>query len=245
MKNLMRGTIYQLKRDNFFFGCLALSFILLMISIRSFSPGLETIPAMGVNSLMETFLGGDFILYAFMLLTANMVAEAYRSGAMKTIMGRGVAKKKYYLSIVFTVSAAYLLVMLISSIVMDVLAYSRSGLGAVLYPGYYALSIAARVLFVMAYISFAVTMTILTQNAITGVIFALVIPNIPQIVEMALHFLKLNVELDFLKISTYMPSVSAASNDLSSFLLCFVVLGGYLMVSFAAGFGLLKYQDIK
>ena len=245
MKNLMRGTIYQLKRDNFFFGCLALSFILLMISIRSFSPGLETIPAMGVNSLMETFLGGDFILYAFMLLTANMVAEAYRSGAMKTIMGRGVAKKKYYLSIVFTVSAAYLLVMLISGIVMGVLAYSRSGLGTVLYPGYYSLSIAARVLFVMAYISFAVTMTILTQNAITGVIFALVVPNIPQIVEMALHFLKLNVELDFLKISTHMPSVSAASNDLSSFLLCFVVLGGYLMVSFAAGFGLLKYQDIK
>lgn len=245
MKNLMRGTIYQLKRDNFFFGCLALSFILLIISIRSFSPELETIPVMGVSSFMETFFGGDFILYAFMLLTANMVAEAYRSGAMKTIMGRGIAKKKYYLSIVFTISVAYLLVMLISSIVMGVLAYSRSGLGTVLYPGYYALSIAARVLFVMAYISFAVTMTILTQNAITGVIFALVIPNIPQIVEMALHFLKLNVKLDFLKISAHMPSLSAASNDLSSFLLCFVVLSGYLIVSIAAGFGLLKYQDIK
>ena len=245
MKNLIRRYIYQLKKDRFFFGCLALSFIFLMISIRSSSPGPELSPVMGVSSLMGTFLSGDIILYAFMLLTANLVAEAYRSGAMKTIIGRGVAKKRYYLSIVFTISAVYLLVMLISGIVMGVLACSRFGMGTVHYPSYYTLAIVARILFVIAYISFAVTMTILTQNAITGVIFGLVIPNIPQIVEMVLHFLKMNVELDFLKISTHMPSVSAASNDLSSFLPCFAVLSGYLIISIVAGFGLLEHQDIK
>ena len=245
MKNLIRGHMYQLKKDNFLFGCLALSIILLMISIRTFSPELEAGPVMGVSSFMDTFLSGDITLYAFMLLTANLVAEAYRSGAMKTIIGRGIPKKKYYLSIVFTISAVYLLVTLISGIVMGALAYSRSGLGTVPYPGYYALSIAARVLFVIAHISFAVTMTILTKNAITGVIFGLVIPNIPQIVEMALRFLKLNVELDFLKISANMLSVSAASKDLSAFFPCFAVLSGYLVVSIVAGFGLLKRQDIK
>lgn len=81
---------------------------------------------MGVNSFFSSFLSGDIILYAFMLLTANIVAEAYRSGAMKTIIGRGVAKKTYYLSIVFTISAVYLLVMLISGIVMGMYAYNRS-----------------------------------------------------------------------------------------------------------------------
>ena len=164
---------------------------------------------------------------------------------MKTIIGRGIAKKKYYLSIVFTISAVYLLVMLISSIVMGVLSYSRFGMGTVHYPSYYTLAIVVRILFVIAYISFAVTMTILTQNAITGVIFGLVIPNIPQIVEMVLRFLKMNVELDFLKISTHMPSVFEASNDLSSFLPCFAVLSGYLIISIVAGFGLLEHQDIK
>lgn len=68
--------------------------------------------------------------------------------------------------------------MLISGIVM----------GTMLYPGYYALSVVARILFVMAHISFAVTMTILTRNVITGVLFALVIPNIPQMLEMVLDF---------------------------------------------------------
>lgn len=245
MKNLIGGHIYQLKKDNFFFGCLALSFIFLIVSIRFLSPESESSPVMGVDSLINTFLSGDIILYAFMLLTANMVAEAYRSGAIKNIIGRGISKKQYYLSIVFTISAAYLLVMLISSIITGVLACSRFGMGTILYPGYYVLSIIARILFVMAHISFAVTMTILTRNAITGVIFGLVIPNIPRILEMILGFLKIDISLDFLKISTHMPSVYAASNDLSSFLPCFVLLCVYLILSIVVGFRLLKCQDIK
>ena len=90
---------------------------------------------------------------------ANMVAEAYRSGAMKNIIGRGIAKKQYYLSIVFTVSAAYMLVMLIGGVIAGVLAGNRFGMGAISYPGYYALSVIARILFAMAHISFALTMT--------------------------------------------------------------------------------------
>ncbi|OUN22211.1 hypothetical protein [Pseudoflavonifractor sp. An85] len=245
MKNLIRGHLYQLKKDYFFFGCLALSFIFLIISIRISSLEAEFSPVTGVDSLIGTFLGGDIILYAFMLLTANMVAEAYHSGVMKTIIGRGVAKNKYYLSIVFTISTLYVLVMLISGIVTGALASSRFGMGTVLYPGYYVLSIIARILFVMAHISFAITMTTLTRNAITGVIFGLVIPNVPQILEKIFGFFKVNLDLDFFKISTHMPSVYAASNDLSSFLLCFVVLSGYLILSVVTGFRLLKYQDIK
>ena len=242
MKNLIRGHIYQLKKDNFFFGCLALGVIFLIVSIRFPSLGLES---SGIDSLFGTFLGGDIVLYAFMLLTANMIAEAYRSGVIKNIVWRSISKKPYYLSIVFTISAAYLLVMLISGIIMGVLAGSKFGMGAILYPSYYALSIIARILFAMAYISFAVTMTILTRNAITGVVFGLVIPNIPQILEMVLDFLRIHIDLDFFKISTHMPSVYAASNDLSSFLPCFVVLCGYLILSVLTGFNLLKHQDIK
>lgn len=190
-------------------------------------------------------MGGDTILYAFMLLTANIVAETYRSGVMKNIVGRGIAKKQYYLSIVLTVSTAYVLVMLIGGIVMAALAGSQYGMGTISYPGYYALAIIARILFAVAHISFAVTMTVLTRNVITGVALALVIPNIPQILEMALGFFKIQLSLDFLKISAHMPSVYAASNDLSSFVPCFLVLCGYLIVSIFAGFMLLKYQDIK
>lgn len=128
---------------------------------------------------------------------------------------------------------------------MGVIAGSRFGMGTISYPAYYVLSIIARILFVMAHISFAVTMTILTRNAIMGVVFGLVIPNIPQILEMVFGFLKIHIGFDFLKISTHMPSVYAASNDLSSFLPCFVVLYGYLILSVFTGFRLLKYQDIK
>lgn len=245
MKNLIHGHIYQLKKDTFFFGCLAASLIFLIVTIRFSSFVMELSPVMGVESLIGTFLDGDIILYAFMLLTANMLAEAYRSGVMKNIIGRGISKKQYYLSIVFTISAAYLLVMLINGVIMGILAYSRAGMGTIVYPGYYALSVIARILFVMAHISFAVTMTILTRNAITGVIFGLVIPNIPRILEMVFGFLKIHISLDFLKISTHMPSVYAASNDLSSFLPCFIVLCVYLIIAIFAGFRLLKHQDIK
>lgn len=197
MKNLIRGHIYQLKKDNFFFGCLALSIILLIISIRFSTFVTESSPTLGVESLINTFLGGDTVLYAFMLLTSNIVAETYRSGVMKNIIGRGIAKKKYYLSIVFTISAVYLLIMLVSGIVMGFLAFSKFGIGTLSYPVYYALSIIARILFVMAHISFAVTMTVLTKNVISGVILGLVIPNIPRILEMVLSFLRINIELDF------------------------------------------------
>lgn len=241
MNNLIRGHIYQLKKENLFFGCLAVSIIFLVISIRFSSHLSES----GPEGLMNTFLGGDIILYAFMLLTASMIAEAYRSGVMKNIVGRGIPKKQYYLSVVFTIAAIYLLVMLISGIVTGAVVFSRSGMGTVPYPGYYALSIIARILFVAAHISFAVTMTIFTRNAITGVISALLIPNIPKILEMVLGFLKINIDLDFFKISAHMPSVYSASADLSSFVPCFIVTGGYLALSAAAGFRLLKHQDIK
>ena len=164
--------------------------------------------------------------------------------------GRGktvkISNRKHFLNgIIFTISAACVLVMLIGGVIMGGIAASKFGIGSVLYPSYYALSVAARILFVVAYISFALTMTIYTRNAITGFIFGLLIPNIPKILEMVLGFLKFNIDLDFLKISTHMPSIYAASNDLSSFLLCFVVLSDYLILSIVAGFGLMKNQDIK
>ena len=73
---------------------------------------------------------------------------------------------------------------------MAALAGSKYGMGTISYPGYYALSVIARILFAVAHISFAVTMTVLTRNVITGVVFGLVIPNIPQILEMVLDSLK-------------------------------------------------------
>ena len=119
MKNLIRGHIYQLKKDHFFFGCLALSCIFLVVSIRlSLSLASISSPVMGLDGMLNTFFSGDSILYIFMLLTANTVAETYRSGVMKNIIGRGIAKKQYYLSIIFTISAAYLLVMLIGGSVI-------------------------------------------------------------------------------------------------------------------------------
>ena len=246
MKNLIRGHIYQLKKDRFFFGCLALACILLGSSIRlSFSLASTVNPVMGVQGLFDIFLGGDTVLYVFMLLTANIVAETYRSGAIKNIIGRGIAKKQYYLSIVFLVSAAYLLVMLAGSVVMGILVGSKFGMGGVPYPAYYALAVIARILFAIAHISFALTTTIYTKNAITGTVFGFVIPNIPKILEMILGFFRIPIDLGFIKISTYMPSGYSASSDLSSFLPCFAVLCGYLIVSVFAGFRLLNRQDVK
>ena len=112
---------------------------------------------------------------------------------MKNIIGRGIPKTRYYLSIIFTISAACVLVMLIGGVIMGGIAASKFGIGPVLYPSYYALSVAARILFVVAYISFALTMTIYTRNAITGFIFGLLIPNIPKILEMVLAFKNLTL----------------------------------------------------
>lgn len=246
MKNLIRGHIYQLKKDYLFFGCLALSFVLLFVSIRlSLSLASVDNPVTGLEGLLDIFFSGDTVLYVFMLLTANMVAEAYRTGVMKNIFGRGIAKKHYYLSLAFTLTAVYLLVMLAGGMVMGVIAGSRFGMGAIPYLPYHTLSVLAHVLFAMVHISFALTMAIYTRNAITGFVLGLAIPNIPKILEMVLGFLKIQIDLDFIKLSTHMPSVYSASNDLSSFLPCFAVLGGYLIVTVFAGFRLLKYQDIK
>ena len=67
----------------------------------------------------------------------------------------------------------------------------------------------------------------------------------PNILEMILGFLRIPIDLGFIKISTYMLSGYSASNDLSSFLPCFAVLCGYLIVFVFAGLGLLKRQDVK
>lgn len=130
MKNLIRGHIYQLKKDHLFFGCLAISFVLLFVSIRlSLSLASVDNPVTGLEGLFDIFFSGDTVLYVFMLLTANMVAEAYRTGVMKNIFGRGIAKKHYYLSLAFTLTAVYLLVMLAGGMVMGVIAGSRFGMG--------------------------------------------------------------------------------------------------------------------
>lgn len=246
MKSLIHGHIYQLKKDRFFYGCLAISCAFLVGSIRlSLSLASALNPVRGIEGLFDTFLGGDVVLYVFMLLTANTVAEAYRSGAMKNIVGRGIKKKQYYFSIVLTESAVYVLVMLMGGIAMGIIAGSRFGMGAIAHPGYYALAVIARILFTMAHISFALTMTIYTRNVIAGTVFGIVIPNIPRILEMVLGFLKIPADLNFIKISAHMPSVYEASNDLSSFLPCFAVLCGYLILSVFAGFRLFEQQDIK
>lgn len=65
MKNLIRGHIYQLERDFFFFGCLAVGVVYLFMSIRlTLSLASALSPIMGVDGLLDTFLGGDTILYA-------------------------------------------------------------------------------------------------------------------------------------------------------------------------------------
>lgn len=243
MTNLIRGHIYQLKKDRFFYGCLGIGLIFLAVFIRIFLLGFTS--DTGMTSMMQTFLGGDMVLYAFMVLAANIIAEVYRSGAMKNIVGRGISKKNYYLSMVFTISGAYVLVMLVLSILMDVFAMSKYGMGTLEYPAYFALSIVAKILFVMAHISFAVTMAVLTQNVITGAIFGFLVPYIPQAVEMVLGIFKIHISLDFIKLSAHMPSVYEASNQLSTFLPCFLVAGGYLILSFLIGFQRLKGQDIK
>ena len=108
MKNLMRGHIYQLRKDHFFFGCLAISCVFLVISIRlSLTLASAINPVTGIEGLFDIFFSGDTVLYIFMLLTANMVAETYRSGVMKSVIGRGIAKKQYYLSIVVTVTIGH------------------------------------------------------------------------------------------------------------------------------------------
>lgn len=56
---------------------------------------------------------------------------------------------------------------------------------------------------------------------------------------------EITVDLDFIKISTHMPSVYSASNDLCSFLSCFAVLCVYLILAVFASFRILKHQDIK
>ena len=51
--------------------------------------------------------------------------------------------------------------------------------------------------------------------------------------------------VSYTHLDVYKRQVYEASNDLSSFLPCFIVLCGYLIVSICAGFKLWKYQDIK
>lgn len=94
MKNLIRGHIYQLKKDRFFLGCLAFALVFLGISIRVSSFGTGFVSGTGLENMFHTFLNGNVVLYAFMLLTANMIAESYHSGAIKNIVGRGINKKE-------------------------------------------------------------------------------------------------------------------------------------------------------
>ena len=89
-------------------------------------------------------------------------------------------------------------------------------------------------------------MTIYTRNAITGVVFGLVVPNVPKILEMVLGFLKIPVDLDFIKIATHMPSVYEASSDLSSFLpfCCVVWLSCFICFCWFQAFEVSEYQVI-
>lgn len=245
MKNLILGHIYFLKKDHFFYGCIAIALIMLIISIRvsSFLP--IEIPVTGIDSFFNLFLGDETIIYAFMLLTVNMVSETYQSGVIKNIIGKGTGKDKYYLSIVLTISLAFLLITMISGIIAGIIASYKFGLGTIMYPSYYILAIIARILFVVASISFSLTAIIFTKNTIYGMVLALIIPNIPQIIETIFNIIKININLDLFKISNHMPTIQNASTDISPFLPCFILLVVYIALSTIIGIYLLKKQDIK
>ena len=245
MKNLIRGHIYQLKKDHLFLGCLVFALVFLGISIRFASLGSGTVTGTGLENMFRTFLNGNVVLYAFMLLTANMIAESYRSGAIKNIVGRGINKKNYYFSIIVTTSVVYLLVMLACGIIMGSIAFVKSGMGSLSYPGYYAFSVVVRAFFTLTYISFAATMTILTRNAISGFIMSLLLPYVPKVLESLFGFLRIRLSFDFMNISSNMPSVYEASNDLSPFFPCVAVLAGYFVFSVLLGIYWLQHQDIK
>lgn len=245
MKNLIRGHIYQLKKDHLFLGCLAFALVFLGISIRVSSFGTGTVTGTGLENMFRTFLNGDMVLYAFMLLTANMIAEAYRSGTIKNIVGRGINKKNYYFSIILTTSIAYLLVMLVCGIIMGSISFMQSGMGSISYPGYYAFSVVVRAFFTLTYISFATTMTILTMNAIAGFIMGLLLPYVPRVLESFFGFLRIRISFDFMNISSHMPSLYEASNDLSPFFPCIVILAVYFALSVLIGIYWLQHQDIK
>lgn len=245
MKNLIRGHIYQLKKDRFFLGCLAFALVFLGISIRVSSFGTGFVSGTGLENMFHTFLNGNVVLYAFMLLTANMITESYHSGAIKNIVGRGINKKNYYFSIIVTPSVAYLLVMLVCGIIMGSIAFVKSGMGSLSYPGYYAFSVVVRAFFTLTYISFAATMTILTMNAISGFITSLLLPYVPKVLESLFGFLRIRLSFDFMNISSHMPSLYEASNDLSPFFLCIVILAGYFALSVLIGIYWLQHQDIK
>ena len=60
MKNLIRGHMYQLKKDHFFFGCLALSFILMFVSIRlSLSLASVDNPVTGLEGLFDIYSSAE------------------------------------------------------------------------------------------------------------------------------------------------------------------------------------------
>lgn len=245
MKNLILGHLYYLKKDPFFFGCIAIALIMLIIAVRISSLLPFEIPVTGIDSFFNLFLDDKTIIYAFMLLTINMVAETYRSGVIKNIIGKGISKEKYYLSIVLTISLVFLLVTMITSLIAGLIGFNKSGLGTIMYPTYYILAIVSRILFVITNISFSLTAIILTKNVIYGMILALIIPNIPQILEAIFNIIKLNINLDFFKISNHMPIIQNASNDLSTFIPCIILLVSYIVLSSIIGIYLLKKQDIK
>ena len=114
-----------------------------------------------------------------------------------------------------------------------------------MYPAYYILAIIARILFVVASISFSLTAIIYTKNTIYGMVLALIIPNIPQIIETIFSIIKININLDLFKISNHMPTIQNASIDISPFLPCFILLVVYIALSTIIGIYLLKKQDIK
>lgn len=245
MKNLIKGHIYQLKKDYFFLGCIIFSLIYLGLSIKFNSLRIELTGDNGIETMINSFLSVNIILYAFMLLTSNTVSETYRSGIMKNIIGRGIKKKNYYISMVLIMSVICLTVIFIYSLIMGYFAFTKVGMGAISYPIYHLLSVIIRIIFIFTYISFAVTASIITKNAITGFILSIIIPYIPKFLEIFLSIFKINISFDFLKISHYIPSFYDASNDLSFFIPSLFILLGYLCLSLIIGINIFKKQDIK
>ena len=107
--------------------------------------------------MMQTFLGGDMVLYAFMVLAANIMQRFIVPAHEEHRRTRHFKEELlfiyglYYFRRIHPGDAG-------AFHFMGIFAMSKYGMGTLEYPAYFALSIVAKILFVMAHISFAVTM---------------------------------------------------------------------------------------
>ena len=195
--------------------------------------------------------------FLFAIFIAMNMSESYKSGAVKSIFGRGIGKEKYLIGNILTVSGLYIIAWGIFVAITTGVNSIFVSFGTIKHPFNIFLVLVMLIIFAIAMITMVCVLTMVFKNGLLGFIIAWGIINAVGVMQFFIgffsafpgnignSFVKMSLSLKYVAIDSYINNTTSHMNDTKMMLYGIYAGIAYIIVFMIIGKLVLKRQEIK